>query len=282
MSGNVLSQWGKARIAALVLGLAVAPFSLPAYAAPECGDTGAGFSEWLSAFKNEAINAGISPDTVSLALDNVAYDETVIAHDRNQGSFQGSVATFAAKRVTPYRVKKGRSMMIAYAEAFDRIEAKFGVPAPVLVAIWGLESEFGAGTGTYPTFSALATLAYDCRRADTFHDELMDALKLAQRGAIDPTRLHGAWAGEIGQTQFMPSVYLQYAVSLDGMRNPDLIGNSEDALASTANYLKRHGWKRGEGWHEGEPNYDALLQWNDAPVYAATIALFADKLAAQR
>jgi lytic murein transglycosylase len=265
---------------ALALGLAMAPLSLPAQAAQDCGDSAAGFSGWLADFKNEAMDAGISSDTVASALDNVAYDETVIAHDRNQGSFQGNVSTFAAKRVTPYRVKKGRGMIIAYAEAFDRIEAKFGVPAPVLVAIWGLESEFGAGTGTYPTFSALATLAYDCRRADTFHEELMDALKLAQRGAIDPTKLHGAWAGEIGQTQFMPSVYLKYAVSLDGQRNPDLIGNSEDALASTANYLKKHGWKPGAGWHEGEANYDALLQWNDAPVYAATIAIFADKLAA--
>ncbi len=151
------------------------------------------------------------------------------------------------------------------------------MPAPVLVAIWGLESEFGAGSGTYPTFNALATLAFDCRRSDEFHDELIDALKLVQRGAID-SNARGAWAGEIGQTQFMPSVYLRYAVAYNGARNADLIGNSPDALASTANFLKSHGWKRGAGWREGEPNYQVLLQWNAAPVYAGTIALFADRL----
>jgi lytic murein transglycosylase len=270
----------KAPLAALAFGVAAAMLSVPAHAGPECGDTAAGFSEWLRDFKQQAIDAGISPATISSALGNVDYDESVIAHDRNQGSFQGNVAKFAAKRVTPYRVKKGRNMLIAYAEAFDRIEAKFGVPAPVLVAIWGLESEFGAGSGSYPTFAALATLAYDCRRSDQFQQELLDALQLAQRGAIDPARARGAWAGEIGQTQFMPSVYLQYAVSLDGHGIPDLVGNPEDALASTANYLKKHGWRRGVGWHEGQANYDALLQWNEAPVYAKTIALFADKLAA--
>jgi lytic murein transglycosylase len=278
MSGNV-SNLPKAALT-LALIFSAAAFSLPAQAAPECGDTAAGFPAWLADFKDEAQSNGISASTVSTALDNASYDESVIAHDRNQRSFQGDVATFAAKRVTPYRVKKGRNMMIAYAEAFERIEKKYGVPAPVLVAIWGLESEFGAGTGGYSTFSALATLAYDCRRADQFHQELMDALRLAQRGSIDPTRLRGAWAGEIGQTQFMPSVYLQYAVSLDG-GHPDLIGNPEDALASTANYLREHGWQRGGGWRPGEANYDALLQWNAAPVYARTIVIFADKLDAK-
>jgi membrane-bound lytic murein transglycosylase B len=170
-------------------------------------------------------------------------------------------------------------MLLAYAEPLDKIERRFGVPGPVLVAIWGLETEFGAGLGNYPTFNALATLAYDCRRADQFREELVDALKLVARGDIQPEEMRGAWAGEIGQTQFMPSTYLKYATSADGGAIADLVGSSGDALASTANFLKNKGWKRGQGFHEGEPNFAALLEWNAAPVYAKTIAYFADRLA---
>ena len=262
-------------LAAAIISLSVTG---AAHAGPDCGESAAGFDQWLPDMKQQAVQAGVSQDVVATALGQASYDPDVISHDRRQGSFHGDVQSFAAKRVTNYRVKKGKQMMIAYGEALDAIEAKYGVPAPVLVAIWGLESEFGAGSGNYPTFNALATLAFDCRRSDQFRDELIDALKLVQRGAITPDA-QGAWAGEIGQTQFMPSVYLQYAVSYNGGRNADLVHSSADALASTANFLKARGWKRGGGWHEGEANYDALLQWNEAPVYAGTIALFADRLA---
>jgi lytic murein transglycosylase len=266
------------RIVGCVLLAFLALAATPALAGPDCGDNAAGFEQWLPDMKQEAMAAGISPGVVEQALDGVAYDSDVIAHDRRQGSFQTSVAAFAAKRVTSYRVKRGKQMMIALAEPLETIEGKFGVPAPVLVAIWGLESEFGAGSGTYPTFSTLATLAFDCRRSDLFHTELIDALKLLQRGVIT-AQTRGAWAGEIGQTQFMPSVYLRYAVAYNGGRYADLIGNSGDALASAANFLKSRGWIRGAGYHEGEPNYQVLLEWNAAPVYAGTIALFADRLA---
>jgi len=269
---------GDYRRLAAAVAIATLAVATSAFAGPECGDTAAGFDQWLPDMEREATAAGIPPSVVQAALAQAAYDPEVIAQDRRQGSFHGNVATFAAKRVTPYRVKRGKAMMLTYAETLDAIEAKYGVPAPVLVAIWGLESEFGAGSGGYPTFNALATLAFDCRRSDLFHEELIAALKLVQRGAID-VNAHGAWAGEIGQTQFMPSVYLHYAVAYNGERNADLIGNPADALASTANFLKANGWKRGPGWHEGEENYDALLLWNEAPVYAKTIALFADRLA---
>ncbi len=244
-----------------------------------CGDSADGFADWLADFKQEAEIAGVGPAVIESSLANVAYDDDVIAQDRRQGSFHQDFAKFAAKRVTAHRLKKGRTMLLSYAEPLDRIERRYGVPGPVLVAIWGLESEFGAGSGTVPTFDALATLAYDCRRSDKFREELVDALKLVQRGDLEPTQMRGAWAGEIGQTQFMPSTYLKYATSADGGRIANLIGSSEDALASTANFLKAKGWKRGQGFHEGEPNYTALLEWNTAPVYAKTIALFADKLA---
>ena len=161
-------------------------------------------------------SSGLPPAVIDSALSDVAYDPDVIAHDRRQGSFGQDFETFVAKRVTAYRVRKGRQMLIAYAEPLEKIEKRFGVPGPVLVAIWGLETEFGAGLGNYPTFSTLATLAYDCRRADLFREELVDALKLVARGDMQPDEMRGAWAGEIGQTQFMPSTYLKYATSADG------------------------------------------------------------------
>ena len=244
----------------------------------ECGETPDGFSAWLQGFKQEVEIAGLPPAVIDSALGAVAYDPDVISHDRRQGSFGQDFDKFVAKRVSGYRVRKGRQMLLAYAEPLDKIERRFGVPGPILVAIWGLETEFGAGLGTYPTFNALATLAYDCRRADQFRQELVDALKLVARGDLQPEEMRGAWAGEIGQTQFMPSTYLKYATSADGGAVADLIGNSEDALASTANFLKNKGWKRGQGFHEGEPNFAALLEWNAAPVYAKTIAYFADRL----
>jgi membrane-bound lytic murein transglycosylase B len=172
--------------------------------------------------------------------------------------------------------------MRSYAEPLKKIEERYSVPAPVLVAIWGLETGFGADNGSFPTFSALATLAWDCRRPDRFRAELIDALMLVQRGLVQhPRQLRGAWAREIGQTQLMPSAYLMFATTPDGGGNPDLIHNSADALASTANFLKGHGWQQGAGWDEGEPNFSAILEWNSAPIWARTVALFADRLAAK-
>ncbi len=226
-----------------------------------------------------AINDGVSPDVVDNALGTATFDRSVLAHDRGQGSLQGNYSAFAARHITPQRLKRGKTMLIAYAEPLQRIEQRFGVPAPVLVAIWGLETDFGAGLGNFPTFSALATLAYDCRRGNLYAAELIDALMIVQRGLLQPQQMRGAWAGELGQTQFMPSAYLKYGVSANGGRGGDLIGNSADALASTANFLHSHGWQRGAPWDEGQPNFAALLEWNNAPVYAKTIAEFADKLA---
>jgi lytic murein transglycosylase len=266
--------------AAALCGAAAAMLGVAHAQTAPCGDNADGFDDWLAGFKQEAASAGVPRAVIDSALVGVVYDDDVIAHDRRQGSFQQDFAKFAAKRVTAHRLKKGRDMLIAYAERLDEIERRFRVPGAVLVAIWGLETEFGAGSGKYPTFNALATLAYDCRRADQFREELIDALKLVQRGDLEPSQMHGAWAGEIGQTQFMPSTYLKYAVGADGQSVADLIDSPEDALASTANFLRAKGWKRGAGWDEGQPNFAALQEWNSAPVYAKTIAYFADRLAA--
>jgi lytic murein transglycosylase len=247
--------------------------------ADDCGDSASGFSEWLSSFKQVAISDGVSPGVVETALAGVTYDPAVKAHDHGVAAFGRNAAGFAASHITPGRVKRGKTMLLAYAEPFEKIEQRYGVPAPVLVAIWGLETDFGAGNGSFPTFTALATLAYDCRRAQRYRAELIDALMLVQRGMVHPGQLRGAWAGEIGQTQFMPSAYLKFATTPDGGSGGDLIHNSADALASTANFLHAHGWVRGAGWDEGQPNFAALLEWNSAPIYARTVALFADRLA---
>jgi lytic murein transglycosylase len=269
---------GPALRTALLALAAAAAIGAGSARAAQCGNDGDGFEQWLAAFKLEAARAGIPGGIVESALADVAYDENVISHDRGQRAFHQSFEQFSHRMLSAYRIKKGRALLQRNAAMFRVIEQRYGVPGAVLVAIWGLETDFGAGTGKFPTFNALATLAYDCRRSEQFHVELLDALRVVQRGDLEPSQMHGAWAGEIGQTQFMPSAYLKYAVGLDGGA-ADLIGNSGDALASTANFLRGHGWKRGEAWDEGAPNFAALLEWNKARVYSKTIALFADKLA---
>ncbi len=263
----------KGAIAAAVVFLA----ATPALAA-QCGKSADGFDDWLAGFKTEAAAAGVSRNVIQSALSTAVYDENVISHDRGQRAFAQSFATFSSKHISTYAIKKGQQMMLRYAEPLQSIQKRWGVPGQVLVAIWGLETGFGAVIGKFDTFSALATLAYDCRRTDQFHAELLDALKIVQRGDIAAQEMHGAWAGEIGQTQFMPSSYLKYATDIYGRGSGDLIRSPEDALASTANYLHAKGWKNGQAWDEGQPNFDALLEWNAANVYAKTIALFADKI----
>jgi len=256
--------WGAAALAALIA-------ATPA-AAARCGRGADGFDEWLSGFKQEAASAGISRSVIESALGNVSYDDNVISHDRGQRAFGQSFAAFSSRHITAYGLKKGKALLQRYAEPLQSIESRYGVPGPVLIAIWGLETGFGSATGKFDTMSALATLAYDCRRSEKFHEELIDALKIVQRGDLSAGEMRGAWAGEIGQTQFMPSSYLKYGTG-------DIIHNSVDALTSTANYLHAKGWQRGAGWDEGQANFAALLEWNAASVYAKTIGLFADKLA---
>ncbi|MGH6797131.1 MAG: lytic murein transglycosylase, partial [Roseiarcus sp.] len=248
--------------------------------AEDCGRNGEGFNAWLASFRQVALLNGVSPAAVDSALAGVAYNSEVKRHDGGAAMFGHNFAGFAASHVTPGMVARGRAELKRYAEPLAKIEQRFGVPGPVLVAIWGLETSFGGDNGSFPTFSALATLAYDCRRAERYRAELIDALMLVDRGVVaEPHRLRGAWAGEIGQTQLMPSAYLMFATTPDGAGTPDLVHNSADALASTAAFLKAHGWQPGAGWNEGEPNFAAILQWNSAEIYARTVALFADRLA---
>ncbi|QFR32774.1 lytic transglycosylase domain-containing protein [Ancylobacter sp. TS-1] len=259
-------------IAALLAGLAVAP----AHAAP-CGNDASGFGAWLPAFKREAAAQGIAPGTLRV-LDGVTYDTQVIRLDRNQKHFKQSFEQFAANRISAGRIATGKQKLKQYASTLQRIEQRFGVPGEVVVAIWGLETDYGVNQGKMPILRSLSTLAYDCRRTGFFTAQLLDALRIYQRGDLTLDEMRGAWAGEIGQTQFMASSYVKFAVDFDGNGRADLVRSAPDVLASTANYLRGYGWRAGAGWGPGEPNYQALLGWNKAEVYARTIGLFASKL----
>ena len=261
---------------ALVLGTALAA---PALAAT-CGNDGGGFAAWLEDFKGQAAAAGISQRGIAAGLAGVVYDRSVISHDRGQKVFRQTFEEFSGRMVPP-RLGRGKQMLLRHASTISRMEQQFGVPGAVVVAIWGLETDFGANNGNFPTIRSLATLAYDCRRSDRFRAELLDALRIVDRGLMSPAAMHGAWAGEIGQTQFMPSSYLKFAVDFDGDGRPDLIRSVPDVLASTANYLKGYGWQRGAPWGPGTANFNVLLEWNKSQVYSKTIAYFAQRLAGQ-
>lgn len=266
-------------VLALVLYAMAAPaMAAPAMAAAPCGGD---FATWLQGVKQEAAADGISQRAIQSALAGVTYDPSVIARDRAQGVFRQSFAEFAGRMVPP-RLARAARLLKVYAPIFSRIDRQYGVPGPVIVAIWGLETDFGANVGRFPTIRALATLAFDCRRPDKFRSELLAALQIVNHGDMTAAEMHGAWAGEIGQTQFLPSSYLKYAVDYGGNGHRDLIHNVPDVLASTANYLKSYGWQRDQPWGEGTANFQVLLQWNASQVYTRTVAYFAQQLAGER
>ncbi len=254
--------------------------ALPSLAA-QCEPPG-GFPAFLQAFKQDARAAGISQRGLS-SLDGLKLDTATIAFDRKvRASFKGSFEQFAAKRVTQARLSRASAYLKSHASLFQRIEQQFGVPGPVLVAIWGMETDFGAVTGSKPILPGLASLAYDCRRTDLFQRELMAALTIIDRGDMGAAELRGAGHGEIGQTQFLPSSYVRFAVDFDGNGKKDLIRSQADVLASTANYLRGYGWQKGGGWQEGSANFAALGGWNKSANYQRAIALFATKVSGGR
>jgi len=258
--------------------LTFAAIAAPARAAAPCGGD---FGAWLQGVKQEAASNGISQRAIQSALAGVTYDPTIVARDHAQGVFRQSFEEFSGRMVPP-RLGRGRRLLAQYGALFGRIEQQYGVPGAVIVAIWGLETDFGADDGNFPTIRALATLAFDCRRPDKFRGELLAALRIVDRGDMSPGEMRGAWAGEIGQTQFLPSSYLKFAVDFNGNGRRDLIHDVPDVLASTANYLKSYGWQRGQPWGEGTANFQVLLQWNASQVYTKTVAYFAQLLASGR
>jgi lytic murein transglycosylase len=261
-----------ARLLCLLLFFVV--LGAPAQAASCGGD----FESWLEAFRREAAAQGISQRTIASALKGLSSDPKVLSADRNQQAFTLSFEEFAARRLTQSRVRKGGLMLLQNASLLSRIEEQFGVPGEILVAIWGLETDYGVNQGKQAVLRSLATLAHDCRRTEMFQGELIAALKIVDRGDLAPEQMRGAWAGELGQTQFMPSSYVKFAVDFDGSGRRDLIRSVPDVLASTANYLRGYGWQRG-GYGEGSANFGVLKEWNKSTVYQKTIVMFAEQLA---
>lgn len=247
--------------------LSLAVLATPALAA-KCGNTGAGFESWKKSFAEEAKANGVNGKAIK-ALMGTSYATATIRADRNQHSFKLSLKQFMAKRGAPAIVSQGRRLKAANKALFDRIEAKYGVPAGPLIAIWGMETAFGNFTGSQNVLSATATLAYDCRRSEFFTEQLYAMLKLVGSGKVSPAA-KGAMHGELGQTQFMPKNVLRYGVgNLNG---------KEGALASTANFLVGHGWQRGEGYQRGQANFGAIQGWNAASVYQQAIAIMGKQI----
>jgi membrane-bound lytic murein transglycosylase B len=258
-------QVGIATVAALVSLIGVAG---SASAAP-CGTTAAGFDAWKQQFANEARARGIGAGSVA-ALLATTYATATIAADRSQRSFRLSLDQFLARRGGSVIVARGRALRQSQAPLFASLEQRFGVPPGPLLAIWGMETAFGQQRGNQHTLSAVATLAYDCRRSAFFTDQLYATLTLIDRGILS-AGTRGSMHGEIGQTQFLPKSILNYGTggSLD---------NAANALASTANFLRAHGWRAGAGYQPGEANFSALQAWNAAPVYQRAIALIGQQI----
>jgi len=255
-------------IATAALG-AIALFAhLDTAGAAQCGNGPGGFEGWKREFSEEARGKGIGATGIG-ALMQANYASATIAADRSQHSFSLSLDQFLAKRGASTIVARGRSLKQSQAALFASIQQRYGVPPGPLIAIWGMETGFGSQRGNQNMLSSIATLAYDCRRPEYFTDQLYAALKLIDRGVLTAST-RGSMHGEIGQTQFLPKTLLEY-----GSGNLDVAAN---ALASTANFLKAHGWRAGAGYQPGEPNFAAIEAWNAAQVYQKAIAIMGQQI----
>ncbi len=223
----------------------------------------------------EAAAAGVSDRGIA-ALMATSYSKATISADRNQKSFKYTLDKFLQVRGGETIIAQGRSRKAKNADFYAGLEAQYGVPAGILIAIHGMETAFGGFMGDTNVVSAIATLAYDCRRTDFFTPHLIAALILVDRGSITQTSV-GAKHGELGHTQFLPGNALAYGVDGNGDGQVDL-NNMTDAMASTANYLRQKGWKPGKGYQEGEPNFLVIKEWNAAKVYQQAIALMAARI----
>jgi len=206
------------------------------------------FAECVMRLKGTALERGISNAVVDRDLAAVNYVARVIELDRKQPEFSESFATYFERRVTQDRIVRGRALLTEHRQLLNRISREFGVPAQYLVSFWGLETNFGGYFGKMPILDSLATLACDQRRSEYFTGELINALKIIDEGSITAERMQGSWAGAMGHTQFMPSVFLRYALDYDGDGKRDLWGSLPDALASAANFLRGIGWQKEQRW----------------------------------
>jgi len=264
-----------------VLGVALAvgliSLSLEPASAASCGNSASGFAAWKNDFAAQAIAEGVGKRGLA-ALAGAQYSTKTIYADRNQKGVKypldefirirlGSLDSFAAL---------GRKQKAKSASFFASVEKAYGVPAGILIAIHGMETGFGRNMGSVPVVDSILTVAYDCRRPEFFTPHALAALKMVDRGMLDPGQL-GAFHGELGHTQFLPGNALGYGIDADGDGKVNLY-SAADALASTANYLRQKGWKPGQPYDEGTANFRVLNEWNAATVYQQAIALAAARI----
>ncbi len=260
----------KTLVTAAILALSAGPVL-----AIGCGNNSSGFEKWKGDFVAVAQSNGVGPAGLK-ALANAQYSKATIAADRNQKSFKYSLQKFMKVRGSDTIIAIGRKRKAKNPGFYQSLEARYGVPAGVLLAIHGMETGFGNGMGGTPVVSAITTLAYDCRRSDFFIPHAIGALKLVDNGSIN-NGTKGAKHGELGHTQFLPGNALAYGVDGNGDGRVDFY-NQTDALASTANFLRAKGWQPGQGYQEGQPNFPVLKQWNAAGVYQKSIAIMGAKI----
>lgn len=266
---------GAARTLVIGRRVAAAALLLLAEKAPAIAQQcGGDFAAWKAEVAAEAASAGVGKTGLD-ALAGAKIDQTVLDRDRSQGVFSQTFIEFSGRMINDYRLKNGAANLKKYAEVFERADREFGVPGPVIAAFWALETDFGAVQGDFLTLNALVTLAHDCRRPDLFRPQIVPLLTLIDRGVL-PADVRGAWAGEIGQTQILPSDYLLRGVDGDGDGRVDLRGSAPDVILTTANKIQSRGWKRGEPWivevrvpdelpweETGRTNKLPLSQWTE-------------------
>jgi lytic murein transglycosylase len=239
------------------------PATRPSPRAASCHN-GENFERFLAGLKQQAIEAGVSQRAIAEASPYLIYDQGIVNRDRGQRVFGQIFTEFAGRMAAPYRMQQGQQRIRTYSAAFARAEKEYGVPPAVIAAFWGLESDFGANMGNLPTLKSLVSLAYDCRRSEMFQAETVAALKIIDRGDLTPEEMIGSWAGELGQTQFLPTRYFNYAVDYDGDGRRNLLRSAPDVIGSTANYIANGlKWKRGEPWLE-EIRVPANFPWDQA------------------
>ena len=251
------------RLAAMALAALMAASGM-AHAAATCGDSAQGFDGFIKQFRMEAAAAGVNAKGLS-ALDGVQYQPNIIKKDRAQSVFSLSFIDFANRMVSNARIKQGAGLLAQNKQMFDAIQQRWGVPGEVIIAFWAFETDFGKNMGEFDTISSLATLSWDCRRPDKFREQLIGALMLYQNGDLPREDMKGAWAGEIGHTQFLPKEYVETAVDFDGDGHRNLRRSIPDAMASAAALLVKHGWKANQPWLD-EVKLTKDLPWEKADI----------------
>ena len=232
--------------------------------AADCGNSAKGFDGFIKQFRKEAAAAGVGARGLS-ALDGVQYQPAIIKKDRSQSVFSMNFLDFQKRMVSAYRIKEGKAILDRNKKMFDAIQKQYGVPGEVLIAFWAFETDFGKNMGDFETIPSLATLAWDCRRPEKFREQLIGALKLYDNGDLELEDMRGAWAGEIGHTQFLPKEYFETAVDFDGDGHRNLKKSIPDAMASGAALLVKHGWQANQPWLD-EVTVPAELPWEQADI----------------